>query len=272
MKHYPIKDHAPSLLPDGKTWKLVWSDEFDGDTLDMTKWSYRYHIMGLRHETFTDEGAALDGKGNLVLSRIEKEGQFYSTQLQTGENYMDRPGTRFGNNRFTWPIAKISTPKFMHKFGYYECRCRLQQKEGWWSAFWLQSPLQGSTLNPAVSGVEIDIMESFAPNVVEHNLHWDGCGEDWKTAGKPRYEIPETADGYHIFGLLWNRDGYKFYVDGEMTWSADGPVSETEQFLLISTECKGYRAMEPQPDPALFTTGDDEFLVDYIRVYDEIEE
>ena len=26
-------------------------------------------------------------------------------------------------------------PKFMHRYGYYECRCRLQQKAGWWSAF-----------------------------------------------------------------------------------------------------------------------------------------
>ena len=25
----------------------------------------------------------------------------------------------------------------MHRYGYYECRCRLQQMPGWWSAFWM---------------------------------------------------------------------------------------------------------------------------------------
>ena len=30
---------APSILPDGRTFSLVWHDEFDGDSLDETKWS-----------------------------------------------------------------------------------------------------------------------------------------------------------------------------------------------------------------------------------------
>ena len=37
-------EHAKSLLPTGKKWKLVWNDEFDGMERDMTKWSFRYHI------------------------------------------------------------------------------------------------------------------------------------------------------------------------------------------------------------------------------------
>ena len=41
-------EHAKSLLPAGKKWKLVWNDEFDGTELDMTKWSFRYHILQKR--------------------------------------------------------------------------------------------------------------------------------------------------------------------------------------------------------------------------------
>lgn len=269
MKEYVVKDHKSSLLPEGKEWTLVWNDEFDGDRLDDSKWSFRYHIMGERHNTFTDDAVYLDNNSNLVFRAVERDGEYYSSQLQTGENFMDRPPEKNTFGKFTWPIAKLSTPKFLHKFGYYECRCRLQQKNGWWSAFWLQSPLQGSTLNPAVSGVEIDIMESFSPEKVEHNIHWNGCGPDWATLGKKSYELAPTDDGYHVFGLDWSRDGYRFYVDGKERWFAPGPVSETEQFILISTECMGYRSVEREFDEAWRECAGDTFLVDYIRVFDK---
>ncbi len=31
-------DDQPPPAPEGKAWKLVWHDEFDGDKLDGTKW------------------------------------------------------------------------------------------------------------------------------------------------------------------------------------------------------------------------------------------
>lgn len=37
MQKFELEGHAPSLLPDGMNFKLVWSDEFDGDTLDASK-------------------------------------------------------------------------------------------------------------------------------------------------------------------------------------------------------------------------------------------
>ena len=114
--------HLPSLLPEGKRWKLVWHDEFDGDTLDMSKWSYRLHLMQQRHKTYAEEGAELDGKGNLLLKLIKKDGHFYSPQLQTGSNYLDRPGDQYGSSKFTWPVAKIEQPKFQHKYGHNEIR------------------------------------------------------------------------------------------------------------------------------------------------------
>ena len=37
-----VEGREPSLLPQGKKFKFVWNDEFDGDRLDASKWSYRY--------------------------------------------------------------------------------------------------------------------------------------------------------------------------------------------------------------------------------------
>jgi beta-glucanase (GH16 family) len=258
-------------LPDGKTWQLAWNDEFDGTELDRTKWEFRLHIMQTRHQTFTDEGVVVKD-GLLHLNLVEKDGQYYSPHLQTGRNYLDRPGEQYARSGLTWPIAKMEPPLFVHKYGYYEIRCRLQQQPGWWSAFWLQSPTIGSSLNPGASGVELDIMENFTrDNVISHNIHWDGYGKNHQSKGSGKRTIEETPDKFHTFGMHWSQTGYVFYVDGKESWRADGPVSHTEQFILVSTECEGYRAgNRDQPSDRLKTAVlPDAFVVDYVRVYDE---
>ena len=62
MKIFEIEGHAPSLLPDGE-WKLFWSDEFDGDTLDTSKWSFRLNFWGKRLKVegeFIDDAFIVD--------------------------------------------------------------------------------------------------------------------------------------------------------------------------------------------------------------------
>ena len=90
MKQYEVAGHAPSLVPEGKNWKLVFSDEFDGRELDKSKWDFRREIMGTWHKAWCgEEGVELDGQSNCVFKLIEKEGEVCSAQLQTGYNFMD---------------------------------------------------------------------------------------------------------------------------------------------------------------------------------------
>lgn len=268
-----VAGHAPSLLPKGKKWKLIWHDEFDGTELDLSKWSFRRHLFHREFEPYTDQGVWLDGKSIAHFQVIEQDGRYYSSQLQTGENYMDRPTTG------DWPIAPFSKPKFMHKYGYYECRCKLPEQTGRWCAFWLQSPVIGSSPDPTRSGVELDIMETFSDygvinnKIISHNTHWNGYGPDHKSGKLHAYELKPTEDDFHWFGVDWSKDGYVFYVDGEVSWRSEDPVSDIEQFILVSTECEGYREKDRQPSEALKRIQlPDDFLVDFVRVYDEIPE
>lgn len=259
-----------SQLPVGKTWKLVWNDEFNGNSLDTTKWGFRLHIMQTRHQTFTTEGVEVKG-GLLYLNLVEKNGQYYSPHLQTGENFLDRPGSPYSNG-LIWPISSIKTPKFVHKYGYYEIRCQLQKQPGWWSAFWLQSPVIGSSLDPTRAGVELDIMENFTrDNKISHNIHWDGYGTDHKHKGSGGLLLWDTSKEFHTFGMYWGKTGYIFYVDGKESWRIDGPVSDVEQFILVSTECMGYRngTRDKPSDILKKAVLPDAFIVDYVRVYDE---
>ena len=101
-----MKDHASSLLPDGYDFELVWSDEFDGDTLDTSKWDYRLCMMGKRHPAWTDNGVKIEN-GCAVFSIFEENGEVVSSQLQTGYNFMDEPvkQTKFGRDYLQWPIV-----------------------------------------------------------------------------------------------------------------------------------------------------------------------
>ena len=282
MKKFEVENHEPSFLPEGE-WKLIWSDEFDGTEIDMTKWDYRLHIWGKRFKTWDEEGVYLDGKSNAVFRIFEKNGEICTAQLQTGHNWIDAPYTDealFGDVDETekpgliWPVGKLHKPKFSHRFGYYECRCKLQKCDGWWAAFWMQSPVIGTSIDPTVSGVETDIMEAFKPgNVAGHAIHYNGYGVDHKSkvAGSGK-EV--SSDEYHYFGMLWEPDGYTFFIDGVQ----DGekitePVSNIPQFLLISTEARGYRSSEhtASPEARAAATAGDTFTVDHIRVFDRLE-
>ena len=270
MKEYEIKDHAPSLLPDGLDFELVWSDEFDGETVDTEKWDYRLCMMQKRHAAWCDDAVTVEG-GCAHFKIFERDGEVVSSQLQTGYNFMDEPvkETTFGKAHLQWPIGKLKENKFTHRYGYYECRCRTQQLEGWWSAFWLQSPIIGSSLDPKTSGSEADIMESFHPGkIVPHVIITGGYGQDLKVHKVGGGEIDKEA--FHTYGLLWLPDKYVFYVDGKEDGIITENVSDVDQFILISTETNGYRSKDHRPteDAVAAARMGDEFVVDYVRVFD----
>ncbi len=270
MKEYKVEGHVSSMLPEGKNWELVWSDEFDGDTLDMTKWDYRLSMMGRVHKGWGTEGVKLDGNSNAVFSPYEKDGEILTSQIQTGYNYMDAvPEKLFADSLYMWPIGELKEHKYTKKYGYFECRCKLQKKPGWWSAFWVQSPCNGSTLDPAVSGIEHDIMESFVPGeVIPHMLHHGGCGANLTSiaVGEGRKNI--DLDEYHVFGMEWNENGYTFYIDGEQDGCCSDVVAKIPEFIILSGEVNGYRKTDKADEEGRAAVGD-EFIVDYVRVFEE---
>ena len=284
-----------SLLPKGKKFKLAWHDEFDGCALDAAKWGWRTNFWGRPAPWFAkpEDNAVEVRDGSLRLKLVKRpDGQFASPQLQTGELVWDIPHDP--DAKGFWPLPARKPPKFMHRYGYYECRCRLQQMPGWWSAFWMQTPMQGCSLDPRRAGIEHDIMESFEPGeVIPHAFHMNGYGADHRG-----FHVPRRSDGisgrehkraqtvmldktrFHTFGMLWEKDGYTFYIDGRQHGPKVGTgegeaVSDVEEFLLVTTEAKGYRQNRttgkgvPELEAA-FAAGDD-FRVDYVRVYDLVE-
>ncbi len=274
MNRFDVEGHEHSLLPDGK-WTLAWSDEFDGDTLDRSKWDFRLNFWGEPFDGYTDGGVVVRD-GCVELHRIEKDGVYVSPQLQTGENSFDvlvkkqKIGISggFAQTNDIWRLGELKPMKFSHLYGYYECRCKLQKfPREMWSAFWLQSPSIGACYDPAYCGIEVDIMEHPDNGFYTCGNIMGGYGAQFREEGR-RHAIPvgDGEDGWHRFGLLWDEGGYVFYHNGVEISRATETVSRVPEFILLTTEVMGHRTNAPLRVDGAFV--DDAFIVDYVRVFD----
>ena len=282
-KTVAVEGHAPSWLPNDKKWRLVWNDEFDLDHLDCDKWNYRLCYWGYPSPTFTTEGVEVS-EGTLKINLVRDGDSFRSAHLQTGSNTFDLPPDK--DRTGFWPFGKKLPAKFMHRYGYYEIRCRLPRHPGWHAAFWLQSPSIGAHPNPEYAGVECDIMENYRQHTDGEMIcgnGWGGYGSEGKWFGHYSFPYAETDDGWHYYAVDWSPEGYIFYADGKLVGSQmapECPVSKVDQFILVSTECHGYHRVFTRrgeageagfagsPVPELFDAYPDCFEVDFVRVYD----
>jgi len=280
----PVAGRAASLLPPGKSWRLAWHDEFDGAEIDRTKWMCRESFWGADFPAFAHgfEGVEMTGASTIRLHLLRKGDDFCSPHLQTGSLTYDIPKDR--PDRF-WPFGKRREPLFLHKFGYYEIRCRLPKCAGWHAAFWLQAPGIGSHPDPTVCGVECDIMENYRQHTdgkIVCGNGWGGYGADSRWFGHFSYDAETLPDGWCDYGVDWSPDGYTFYANGKKVGEQNAPVSNVGQFVLVSTEPGGYRKCGNDggltagrrvwggPSPELFDAAlPDFFEVDFVRVFDE---
>ena len=112
-------------------------------------------------------------------------------------------------------------------------------------------------------------MECFKKGqIANHNAFTGGYGLDNKAISVGGVEDLDQA-AWHRFGLLWDESGYTFYIDGKPDGHISKYISRRPEFILISTEVKGYRYVDHKPvQDAYKLIGKDEFLVDYVRVFD----
>lgn len=238
-------------LKDGG-YELVFEDNFDGDSLDTTKWKAGYNTPVRRAGYYENTQDTLFVKdGNLTIRTLYKDGQYgkgwYTSWVESATN-----------------PDKGHAPKtedfkgFSAKYGYFEVRCIVPPTEGIWSAFWLM-PDEGTGMTQndqqgtGADGVEIDIMESpwmfnkADQNLNVHVLHGEGY-QNTKSERSKYYNIPDMYTQYHTYGVMWTEEEYIFYIDGRETWrtkhTVDGHtygVSQVKEYMLLTVEIAGYQ-------------------------------
>lgn len=181
------------------------------------------------------------------------------------------PFTEAGNH-YTGIVN--TSGKFEFNKGYVEVKAKLNDLAGTWSVFWLYSDLVALNSEDYLNnGLEIDIFEHrlFDMNgknisgYANHTIHWNGYGSFHKVIGTDTGNIGLNDNNFHIFGLLWDDSGLKFYIDGQETWMVSINTNK-KLFLIISTEV-GHLDFWTQPPPDKFPENYKSVEIDYVKVW-----
>jgi len=237
----PRRAHAAEW--DRPGWRLTFQDEFDGTSLDSSKWGKRF---------------------KWGQSPINNELQAYvddAFQLQGGILTIvgDKRTASYGGQSFNYASGLIASV-FKQKYGYFEAKLKVPAGQGLWPAFWLL----GEDHNAGVN--EIDIHEILGNDTtkVYMTVHW---GTDYNAGHKSDgtdWVGPDFSADFHVFGLEWNADTIVWTIDGTERKRHTGTgVPQTEMYVILNLAIGGTWPGAPNAS-TMFPA---KYQVDYVRAY-----
>ncbi len=242
---------------------LVWSDEFNGPNLDLTKWSY----------DIGDGCPSLCGWGNNELEYYTNSTN--NVYISGGVLHLEAIRENYGGREFT--SGKIHTrTKFDHTYGRVEARIRMPQGDGLWPAFWM---LRHDNTWPMTG--EIDIMEyrGDITNRTSGTLHYGSAWPNNQWDGDDHDHSTDLYTDFHIYAVEWDTNYIKWYFDDVIfkietrtpnslnPASTDDPWPWDEDFWIILNHAVG-GWFPGVTDPANVNIIKPDLEVDYVRVYD----
>lgn len=214
----------------GSDWHLVWSDEFDGSTLDRSKWTLADDCFGGgndERQCYTSRQAnslVHDGQLDIIARRED-----YRSPAFTADQRHE-PGKGEAETSKPFTSARLATAGHAAwLYGYVEVRARLPQGQGTWPAIWML-PEDWSYGRWAKSG-EIDIMEAVnlgepcadctdgAEDHVLGTIHFGGEPPRNRYIGDQIHLAGGGRETWHTYAIEWS--------PGSITWFVDGKPYET---------------------------------------------
>ena len=234
----------------------LWNDEFDGDAIDTSKWSFEIGTGASgwgnnEWEYYTDRKENAYIKDGVLHIRAQKE---------------DYKGSKYTSARM------ITKDKFSFTYGTVEARIALPTGKGIWPAFWMLGQNIDKVSWPACG--EIDIIEAINDeNIVYGTHHWqyNGNHASYGNNTKDYYGTSKELDitQFHTYKMVWNEKLIAMYVDDfkyqeiDIEKAKDGlEAFHKPQFFILNVAVAGnWPGFEV--DDSQFPN---EMLVDYIRV------
>jgi beta-glucanase (GH16 family) len=237
---------ATATNADTSGYQLVWSDEFNGNTVDTTNWNFEINGEGggNHEQEYYQATNATVSNGNLVITgRKEDVGSSHYTSARM---------TTQGKREFT--------------YGRIEARLKMPVAQGFWPAFWMLGSNIKSVGWPA-SG-EIDIMEHInTDSLIYGTPHWDNNGHIQKGD-----TIASTPSDYHVYAIEWDASSIRWYLDQTKyhELSIANNVNSTNEFhqpffILLNFALGGDWPGQTIDDSKLPAN----MYVDYVRVYEK---
>lgn len=198
-----IAPPEPEPIDESDGWELVWNDEFDGDAIDETNWTY-------------DLGGWGWGNG---------EAQFYTTRpenarVENGLLVISLLQEKYEESYYT--SARLKTQGLREfQYGRIEARMKVPRGAGTWPAFWMLGASFGrdeddpNASNWPDAG-EIDVMEHVGrkPQVTYGTIHGPGYAGAGSLGGWNTQDY-DIADEFHTYAIEWDETGIEWFYDGE---------------------------------------------------------
>ena len=242
-------------------WNIIWSDEFNGATINTNVWTYD-----------TGNGGNNPGWGNSELEYYTS----LSNNAYVSNGYLNIVAQRQSTNGFNYTSARMkSEGLFSFEYGRIEWRAKLPSGTGCWPALWMLGTNINSIGWPGCG--EIDVMENNGSNslTVQGSLH---SGSD-ETAVY-NYLGGDSATNFHTYTLDWALDAILFYVDGHLYETQTGwggstgnpyPFPFNQPFFFIMNLAIGGNYVN-NPTTTQINAGTKfpaQIQVDYVRIYNQ---
>lgn len=279
-------------------WRLVWADEFDGETLDETRWNREVDCWGGGNEerqcyTARDENVRVEDGRLIIEARLEEAtGPALPPRLWSSEDDAQATNTQ------PFTSGRINTAgKGDWTYGRIEVRARLPEGQGTWPAIWML-PTDEVYGGWALSG-EIDILEAVnlgaecrecrgrEENRIFGTLHFGGAWPENRYQNRET-TLPTGENGeqvWHEFAVEWSQGRVEWFLNGESygyltqrRWrtlsdapeARDNPYAPFDQrFHLILNLAIGGHLAESRSAGGVDPLGYPKQLeIDWVRVYD----
>jgi beta-glucanase (GH16 family) len=285
---------APVTAPlEGAGWELVWADEFEGDSLDRSKWTPEISCWGggnSERQCYTDRPENIAVEGGMLLLKARKE-RF--TGPARPPEIADYPNPSVTQSHTSGKVRTIGLHAW--RYGRIEARARVPAGQGTWPAVWMMP--QDNVYGSWPRSGEIDILE--AVNIGARCKVCEGGKGENRTisalhfgnyAPQNRYvdgraALPDLAlpsDDFHVYAVEWGEGLIRFMVDDRVhltvtadQWQTGSPKAKgrpaapfDQPFYVMANLAVGGRLSEENNAKGVAASSfPAQFAIDWIRVY-----
>jgi beta-glucanase (GH16 family) len=239
-------------------YRLVWSDEFNGTSVDTTVWNFEEGYIRNHEWQYYQKDNAREADGILTITarRETNRGKIECTSAS---------------------INTLGKKEFL--YGRFEVRARIPYARGAWPAIWTL----GRKWEWPSCG-EIDMMEFYHKDGIPCILANVACGTDirngarWRSVATPYEHFLRKdkywSDKFHVWRMDWDQTAIRLYLDDELLNEVylkdtrNGKQGEggnpfyTPQYILLNLALGGDNGGEVDMDALPM-----KYDIDYVRVY-----
>ena len=247
-----------------ENWELFWSDEFDGEDLDLSKWNklkWRPGWVNNELQAYTDRDTNVFLEEGYLVIQGNIEPGFSGTDY-VGNDYVA-----------DYTSGRVNTDdKFSTTYGRFDIKAKLPNGKGSWPAIWMLGESISSIGWPQCG--EIDIMEhvGYDQGLVHGSIHTQEYNHMYGTQKSGSKYVNDVTDTFHIYSLEWSPFYLRYLIDNEPFFfvyndsngdAGKWPFNDPHYLILnlaIGGDWGGVQGVSASAFPM-------KMLIDYVRVY-----